>query len=61
MENMCVDTLADVTQRFSARKELGNDLNDSCAERTWAPSTGISFGLKTGIFFRFGLPFTRIQ
>ena len=51
MENMCVDTLADVTQRFSARKELGNDLNDSCAEKTWAPSTGISFGSKTGIFF----------
>ena len=34
MENMCVDTLADVTQRSSARKELGNDLNDSCAEKT---------------------------
>ena len=47
---MCVDTLADVSQRSPAREELGNDPNDGCAEKTQAPSTGISFGLKTEIF-----------
>ena len=31
---MCVDMLADVTQRSPAREELGNDPNNGCAENT---------------------------
>ena len=31
---MCVDTLADVSQRYPAREELGNDPNNGCAEKT---------------------------
>ena len=58
---MCVDTLADVSQRSPAREKLGNDPNNGCAEKTQAPSTGISFGLKTEIFFPGGLPFTCIK
>ena len=34
MENMYVDTLADVTQPSSARKELGNEPNNGCVEKT---------------------------
>ena len=33
VENMCVDTLPDVTQRSFAREELGNDPNSGCAEK----------------------------
>ena len=50
MENMWIDTLANVTQPSSAREELGKDPNNGCVE-DWGPVHRYQFWFENGGFF----------